>query len=142
MFGNCEICGVYAPLDRYECCPNCSKEEEDLLVAARDYIRRNRQVSISELAEKLEIDQIRIYRWLQQGRLRIKKSQNICPDCHQPIIEGLFCGCTKMVDSISVDGAEAKSHGTPRRVQAKWEDYWNRVSRIRRHRHRRIWLVA
>ncbi|MFH1741933.1 MAG: hypothetical protein ABIH23_23260 [bacterium] len=142
MFGNCEACGNYKALDSYGHCESCSKTEEDLVAVAREYIRRNQKVSMSDLAETLGIDQIRVFRWVQQGRLRATGHREICPDCRQPILKGMFCGCTKYVESITPDGELAKSTGTPRRVQAKWEDYWDRSSRIRRHRHRRIWLVA
>ncbi len=142
MFANCESCGKYAQVDTYGCCQPCSDKEHALIGVAREYIRRQRRVSVSDLAEKLDIETSRIQRWLQQGRLRAAPHRAICPDCRKPIIGGVFCDCTKEVAAIAPDGYLAKSHGTPRRVKNKWEDYWAKNSRIRRNQHRRIWLAA
>ncbi len=142
MFANCENCGKYAQVDRYGCCKPCSEHEQSLISVAREYIRRHRKVSVSDLAETLQIESAQIQRWLQQGRLRAEPHRAICPVCRKQIVGGVFCDCTKEVKTISPDGYLAKSHGTPRRVQAKWEDYWTKESRIRRHAHRRLWLAA
>ena len=140
VFGNCDVCQKYGPVDKYGCCKSCAKTEEDLIAVAREFIRRHSKVQITDLAEALGIDPARVFKWLQQGRLRTTAARQICTDCGQPILNGLFCGCTRYVETITPNGADAKSHGTPRRVQAKWEEYWFTKSRIHRHRHRRIWL--
>lgn len=138
MFANCEICGKYARLNGYGCCEACSKTDEDLINAARSYILTHRQVSIDDVSEALGIDLVRIQRWLQQGRLRTGSKWKICAKCGQPSVDEV-CGCKAEIPATS--RRESRFHSVPRRVQAKWEYYWNHVSSVQRHSHRRIWLT-
>jgi len=75
-------------------CPQCQKEEEELLRQARDYLRDNPQAMIYDFVDQLEIEQPLIERWVEEGRLVLIKdpekeaSKPKCASCGREIKEG------------------------------------------------------
>ncbi len=103
---NCPECGRLFNFIRTNLCPVCVKEAEEEFQVVRKYLRDHPNVSILELSEATDIEEEKIIRWIEEGRLESKLFRDAplkCEKCGTAIYSGRQCGpCGKgLVDELS-----------------------------------------
>ncbi len=92
---NCAKCGRVFQAEEIgqKYCTRCRGDEDDMFLAAREYIYDNPDTNIMEVSEELDIDEDLILKWLRQGRLKLK-GEGVgypCDRCGKSIQTGRFC---------------------------------------------------
>ncbi len=97
---NCAKCGRVFQSEEIgqKFCMRCREDEEDLFMAAREYIYDNPETNVMEVSEELDIEEDLILKWLRQGRLQLK-GEGVgypCDRCGKSIQTGRFCDACQM----------------------------------------------
>lgn len=97
---NCSKCGRVFQADEIgqKFCMRCREDEEDLFMAAREFIYDNPDTNVMEVSEELDIEEDLILKWLRQGRLQLK-GEGVgypCDRCGKSIQTGRFCEACQM----------------------------------------------
>lgn len=91
---NCPRCGKLFSRTFYDICPNCVKEIEEQYILCRDYLKKNRSVTLSELSEATGVPLKQILKFIKEGRISLADAPNItypCESCGAPIREHHLC---------------------------------------------------
>lgn len=94
---NCPQCGkIFSQVGFKRVCDKCARLEEKQLDTVSEFIRKkaNREATMPEVAEATGVDVQHIYRWIQQGRLRMAGRENLgypCMRCGNIIKSGTLC---------------------------------------------------
>lgn len=92
---NCRSCGrIFNYVAGMAICPACREKMEQKFQEVKDYIRENKGVGITEVAEACDVDAGQIRQWLREERLEITEDSAImlaCESCGAPIRSGRFC---------------------------------------------------
>ncbi|NLT94720.1 MAG: MerR family transcriptional regulator [Clostridia bacterium] len=90
---NCPECGKIFAFVGINLCPKCKEEDEKEFIKVKEYLYKNPNVGIFELAEATEVDEAKIVRWVREGRIEGKYPGMVvsCERCGKSIFEGRFC---------------------------------------------------
>lgn len=75
-------------------CPTCVKEEEEIYDKVRDYVKRNPDKMIKEVADACDVSIKRILAYLRDGKLETSSGMQgelTCTKCGKPILTGRMC---------------------------------------------------
>lgn len=92
----CKECGRLFPYMGNALCPECLQEMDRKFVKVREYIYKNPDADIKEVAENTEVKEKHILNFLREERLSLGSATGAltCEVCGKPIITGRFCdGC-------------------------------------------------
>ena len=88
-------------LDLYKTCPDCRKEEAELLRKVKDYLWDFPGTTEAKLRELFGVTHQQVIKWLREERLEITPDSSIkltCRRCGSMILKGKYCpDCTKRV---------------------------------------------
>ncbi|MFH1743101.1 MAG: hypothetical protein ABIH23_29190 [bacterium] len=148
-FKNCVDCGCYLPVDKNGRCQHCFEIDRELLDTAREKLKEEPDLTISELASKMDIDEDRVADWLRDGRVKCTVIQKKCPNCGRLVTNRLYCAsCGYNKPPKPVEPCKAKQlkedtwERTPLRVNLLRDAYWKRHSEIKSsYQMKRLWLV-
>ena len=79
---------------RLTVCPECEAEEEKEILELQSYLRDNRNASLIEVSDALDIYMEDIERWIQEKRVSIEvceKADLKCTICGDSILSGRVC---------------------------------------------------
>lgn len=106
---NCIRCGkIFQYSAGKPICPNCRKDLEVKFKDVRDFIKKNPQCSIAEVAESCEVEVKQIKQWIREERLSFSKDSAIgidCEICGKTIKTGRFCDSCKGTMSKELERA-------------------------------------
>lgn len=92
---NCRSCGcIFNYVTGPVTCPACREKLEMKFREVKDYIRENKGVGITEVAEACDVEPGQIRQWLREERLELAADSAVflrCENCGQPIRSGRFC---------------------------------------------------
>lgn len=91
---NCSECGRIFAYINVNLCPSCLQAEEEEFQKVKEYLYKNPQTGVYDLAEATQVAEHKILRWLKMGRLEGKKFAALaypCESCGRNIQEGRFC---------------------------------------------------
>lgn len=92
----CKLCGKPFNFKVTQYCNPCLKEIDRAFEKCRDYLDKNKYVTIKELAEKVEVNEKIILLLLKEERLSLEAPTDLtCEYCGAPIKSGRYCmDCT------------------------------------------------
>ncbi|HHT96594.1 MAG TPA: flagellar protein [Clostridiales bacterium] len=96
---NCKSCGrIFNYLSGAPLCPGCLKILEDKFDKVKEFVYKNPNVGISEVAEAGEVSVSQINQWIRDERLSFSENSDIgidCESCGTTIRTGRFCKSCK-----------------------------------------------
>ncbi|MFC4618544.1 TIGR03826 family flagellar region protein [Camelliibacillus cellulosilyticus] len=101
---NCEQCGKVFVKNTTGICPSCRKKVDEKFDRVWHYIRKqeNREATVTQVYEATGVEEKLIFRWIEEGRLRVKDFVNLtypCASCGAPIQRGKLCAaCAKQME--------------------------------------------
>ncbi len=93
-------------------CPKCIRDEEDIYLRVRSFVKDNPGVSIQEVSEILSISRSKIMNYIKEERLEVTSNSKTvlkCKNCGKPITTGIFCADCKRVHTDVRHTEEVKS---------------------------------
>lgn len=101
---SCRKCKkLYQDTNGKPVCNVCLKLEEDTFIEIKDYLRKHRGASATEISEKFDVSIARIKRYVRDGRLEICDSAALgitCGRCGENINTGKYCrSCSDKLSS-------------------------------------------
>lgn len=96
---NCRKCGkIFNYITGPVICPACKEAEDSKFQEAKKYVSEHKGVTISELAEAIEVETNTIRQWLREERLQFADDSAIgleCEKCGAMIRSGRYCDACK-----------------------------------------------
>lgn len=98
-------------------CPNCIRDEEEIYLKVRSFVKDNPGVSAQEVSEILSVSRAKIMTYIKEERLEVtsdSKALISCKNCGKPITTGVFCADCKRVyaDVQKADAPPKLTHST------------------------------
>jgi ribosomal protein L32 len=117
---------------RLAVCPQCEAEEEKEIFQLQRYLRDNRNASLIEVSDALDIYMEDIERWIQEKRVSIEvcaKADLTCTICGDSILSGRVCvtcrdrlGLTHVAAGERASGTQGeKDESSSRKVISGWD---------------------
>ncbi len=81
-------------------CPSCIRDEEEIYLKVRSFVKDNPGVSVQEVSEILSISRTKILGYIKEERLEVTSSSKAslhCKNCGKSINTGVFCIDSKRV---------------------------------------------
>lgn len=96
---NCKRCGrIYNRISR-DICPACIKQEDEMLIEIRRYLKQHSEASITDVSEGTGVEYTILVEMIRDGRLMIHNHPNLkypCERCGMPTQSGRLCAkCAK-----------------------------------------------
>jgi len=93
---NCKKCGrLFNYLGgTIRICPSCREQLEKKFDEVKKYIEDNRQASIQQVSEEMEVDIPQLHQWVREERLTFSEDSMVtidCEGCGTAIRTGRFC---------------------------------------------------
>jgi len=109
---NCERCGKLFVFLSIKLCPECREHEDRCLRRAREILMREPNLSLLELAERLDEPLELVEKLLRERRLTLKRKDGAnltCEICGKAISEGRRCASCdlrmrRIAEEIAADG--------------------------------------
>lgn len=102
---NCRSCGrLYNYMEGMPICPLCKEKLEEKFIQVKEYIRENKDATISEIAEANDVKISQIEKWIREERLTFADDSPLgvkCENCDAMIKTGRFC--KKCKDTMASD---------------------------------------
>lgn len=98
---NCRMCGRMFQYVGQPVCPGCMKAMEDKLQEVKEYLRENKNATVGQVSEELDISVKQIRKWVQEERLMFAPGVDtglVCSKCGMPVESGSMC--KKCKDSL------------------------------------------
>ena len=96
---NCKICKrLFNALSGQKICPTCLNKLEDKFKEVKEYIRENKNCTINEVSEQMEIPVHQIKQWIREERLTFSEDSVggiECEKCGTFIRAGRYCAKCK-----------------------------------------------
>jgi predicted nucleic acid-binding Zn-ribbon protein len=102
-------------LEKYDLCPECRKEEEEVLRDVKDYLWNNPGTTEAKLWELFGVTHKEIVKWLRDERIELTPSSKIklqCLRCGSMIYKGRYCEDCQI--KISQEMTELKASFMPK----------------------------
>ena len=119
----CPICGkMFLKIGNKNTCNSCGKQEEELFVVVKEYLRDFPNASVAEVTAQTEISEELIFDWIKQGRIENKGSTKSysCEMCGKPIHVGKICRkCQEGLNGIKKELADTIKNDTKTDKNAK-----------------------
>lgn len=122
---------------RLTVCPECEIEEEKDILELQRYLRDNRNATLLEVSDSLDIYMEDIERWIQEKRVSIEVCEKMdlkCTICGDAILSGRVCVTCR--DRLGLEGVAAGERASGPRGQQEEESGsskvisgWDRPSR-------------
>ncbi len=92
-FKKCKKCGNIFRYIGNPLCPKCVNKMEDEFKEIKDYLYKNANATVKEIADELEIDEKTIIHFIKEGRLEMKSADGsiVCEKCGMAITSGRLC---------------------------------------------------
>jgi len=107
---NCRRCGAIFNRIGRDICPKCVRAEDEAYKAIREYLRKNKDVFLSDLAEGTGVPEEWIVDMIRDGRLILRDHPNLfatCENCGEPIQSGRFCAkCSNKLNETFASAAQ------------------------------------
>lgn len=114
---NCMMCGrIFNYVNGQPICAHCKKDLEDKFKDVKQFIRRNPEASIGEVADTCEVEVKQIRQWVREERLTFSKDSAIgieCEKCGKTIRTGRFCDSCKEDTMNELSGVLKKQNSDP-----------------------------
>jgi flagellar operon protein (TIGR03826 family) len=91
---NCPNCGNIFRKTTWPICQDCKNEMENELSKCTEYIRRNRQTTMSQLIEQTGVSEENITKYIRDAKININDVPNLsypCDLCEADIRSGNLC---------------------------------------------------
>lgn len=92
---NCKMCGrLYNHISGMRVCPDCANKLEEKFQQVKEYIRENKQASLTMIAEENDVSIPQIKQWIREERLVFTEDSIVgieCENCGTMIRTGRFC---------------------------------------------------
>lgn len=112
---NCKECGRLFNYVGRRFCPDCIKKQEDKFQEVKDFIRKNPNAGVAQVAKATDVTVGQIQHWIREERLILTMEAAadaiLCESCGAPIRTGRYCEkCKKKVskEMSQVIGTEVK----------------------------------
>lgn len=96
---NCRTCGrIFNYLSGPPICPNCQKALDEKFDIVKEYIYKNQNASVTEVASAGDVSVAQINQWIREERLSFSETSSIgidCENCGTLIRTGRFCKSCK-----------------------------------------------
>ncbi len=112
----CKECGKLFQYVTKPICPECLDEFDNMFLKVRDYIYKNPDADIAEIAEKTEVKEKRILEFLKEERLSLSDANGVlsCESCGRSIPAGRFCkGCKESLSKALQPPAPVQTKPEP-----------------------------
>lgn len=124
---NCRRCGKLFRRITTDICPDCLREEEQLLRETRAYLREHPGSTRYDVITDLEIDELLIEKWIKEGSILVKHpeeemSKHRCAICGREVREGQTY-CRTCVFKQLQARSKAASAGSPGESTGKGMHY-------------------
>ncbi|KNZ70093.1 flagellar protein [Thermincola ferriacetica] len=126
---NCPKCGKVFVMVNRNLCPDCVREEEEKFEQVRSYLKKYPGATVEQIAEKFDVEENVILRWLREGRIQDAhlEFKLTCQRCGAPIRIGTLCSrCAQELTSEMMDKAKHKKREEP---ALKMEDEQEKIKR-------------
>ncbi len=115
---NCRKCGKLFRKVNLDICKDCEREEEELLLDVREFLRENPDAIRNEILDEFEMEQALLEKWIEQKRIVLVKESGAdakptCPSCGREVKEGQTYCRTCMFKKLQQKGAAAKGEKAP-----------------------------
>ncbi|QGQ97488.1 hypothetical protein EHS13_22665 [Paenibacillus psychroresistens] len=103
---NCPNCGNIFRKTTWPVCQDCKNEMENELSKCTEFIRRNRQTTMSQLVEQTGVSEINITKYIRDGKINISDVPNLsypCDLCESSIRKGNLCVKCRMKINTDID---------------------------------------
>lgn len=90
---NCPRCGkVFVRVSR-PLCPQCIRDEDEMIEKVKDYLHEHKGASLTEVVEATEAEEALVLRLIREGRILVSDANVAikCERCGRSISEGRFC---------------------------------------------------
>ncbi len=89
---NCPRCGkIFARLSR-NLCPQCVRDEDDMITKVNGYLREHKGAGLFDVVEATGAEETLVLRLIREGRIMVSDAPAIkCERCGRAISEGRFC---------------------------------------------------
>lgn len=120
---NCRSCGrLYNYMEGMPICPLCKEKLEEKFIQVKEYIRENKDATISEIAEANDVKISQIEKWIREERLTFADDSPLgvkCENCGAMIKTGRFCKKCKdtMASDLSAAITKKVVHVEPKKEQ-------------------------
>lgn len=121
----CKRCGkLFNYMVGDKLCPSCREEMEEKFQEVKKYILDNKGASVTEVADKCNVQATWIQKWLREARLELTEGSAItlnCESCGARIRSGRLCkDCAgKFNAAMGIGGATAESNPFVRNNSSK-----------------------
>ena len=109
---NCKNCGrLFNYIAGPPVCPACKEEMEKKFQQAKEYIRENRNSTVTMVAEEIDVPESLVKQWVREERLVFADAAIAgigCEVCGTPILTGRFCDKCKNQMMNDLNGAIKK----------------------------------
>ncbi len=133
----CEKCHTifqYSGFGSESLCPKCYREDNEMFDKVRKFLRDNPGSNLSKVAEKCEVDNKIIQRWITEGRLELASDELPtlkCRRCGAAIYSGKFCSaCKKAIAYQLESGEETRNNKYRNSKEEHYEDKNERAKKI------------
>jgi flagellar operon protein (TIGR03826 family) len=103
---NCPNCGNIFRKSTWPICQDCKNEMENELSKCTDFIRRNRQTTMTQLIEQTGVTEENITKYIRDGKINIIDVPNLsypCDLCESPIRKGNLCYNCRVKINTDID---------------------------------------
>lgn len=106
-FRQCKLCGKIYRYAGSVFCPACVQDIDKHFRLVKDFLYKNRNMTIAEVAEQTGTDERIILHFLKEGRLEMTTAGDFlrCESCGTPITTGRLCSKCASGLSAALDGA-------------------------------------
>ncbi len=141
MFENCKECKIFARVNRLGLCETCNHVDEQLMSLSREILNEEGKMTVFDLSERIGIGAKRIFRWIEEGRIKSSYFKHECPLCGKDMLSG-ECVCHKStyVQSLDERIKHPEKFYSTTRGEKRIQKYWDEESKIQRKQKRSIWM--
>lgn len=129
---NCPECGKVFVYIHTNLCPACKKNEEEDFLKVNAYLRDHPQITIFELSEETGVDEVRIVKWVREGRIEGKSYPGLavsCERCGKLVQSGRYCiQCSNELARGFTDQEKREEKQSPDEIRAKFHIKENKRS--------------
>lgn len=120
---NCKECGRLFNYMGYRICPDCIKKQEEKFQEVKDFIRKNPNAGVAQVARATDVTIGQIHFWIREERLMLTMEAAadaiLCESCGAPIRTGRYCvKCKKQMSNEmnQVIGQEVKKESSGKKT--------------------------